>query len=275
MRHGWLFSDPWVEESVDDAHDAELDMQEQAARIQELRTKAIMEIWSAHGLEGAFALLVDCEPRVVGYYTAFCTADRDVAIDVLRTCLSNEASSNVQLDEFLRGFIGYFDDGARSALIAWPLPRPPRSIRPVRLYTCAPFCERTWRLLDGQEPRVRDRYWRAVPPTRREFEESEVQEIVDRFLEVGRSRDAFFAVQFDWNKVETSRLKRLLMALQVEFAGSFGVDFYRLSEALESLDGRPGVTPDEMTQLEFAFVEALDPLRSRQARHSQYRTEAR
>ena len=109
-------------------------------------------------------------------------------------------------------------------------------------------------MLDEQEPQVRNRYWRAVPPTREEFEESEVQEIVDRFLEVGRSRDAFSAVQFYWDKVETSRLKRLLMALQTEFADDFGVDFYRLSEALESLDGRPGVTPDEMTQLEFAFV---------------------
>ena len=259
VRHGWLFSDAWVEESVDDAHDAELDTQEQAARIRELRTKAMMEIWSARGCEGALAMLSECEPWVVGYYSANCAADRDEETEVLRECLSNKAVSKARLDEFLRGFIGYFDNGARSALIT-TLAETTTADQTVRLYTCAPFRERTWRLLDGQKPQVRNRYWRAVPPTRDEFEESEVQEIVDRFLEVGRSRDAFSAVQFYWDKVETSRLKRLLMALQAEFAGDFGVDFYRLSEALQSLDGRPGVTPDEMTQLEFAFVEALDPL---------------
>ena len=107
---------------------------------------------------------------------------------------------------------------------------------------------------------MRGRYWRSVHPTMEKYSESEIVEIIDRLLEVERPRDAFSAVQFDWNKVETSRLTRLLMAMQTEFSGNFEVDFHRLSEALESLDGRPGVTADEMTQLEFTFVEALDPL---------------
>ena len=52
VRHAWLFDDAWVEESVDDAHDEQLDFQKQAERIHELRTKAMMEIWSARGPEG-------------------------------------------------------------------------------------------------------------------------------------------------------------------------------------------------------------------------------
>ena len=106
---------------------------------------------------------------------------------------------------------------------------------------------------------MRDRYWRSVHPAMTKFNESELVEIIDRLLEVDRPADAFSAVQFDWDRIETSRLKRLLMALQAEFAGNFAVDFHGLSLALESLDGRPGVTTDEMAQLEFAFIEALDP----------------
>ena len=43
-----------------------------------------------------------------------------------------------------------------------------------------------------------------------------------------------------------------------EPAGDFEIEPYSLSEALRSLDGRTGVTLDEMAQLEFAFIKALE-----------------
>ena len=74
-------------------------------------------------------------------------------------------------------------------------------------------------------------------------------------------REAFSAVRFDWGKVETSRLKRLLRALMEvnqEPDGQFRIEPWRLSKALDSLEGRPGVTADELAQLEFGFIQALD-----------------
>ena len=79
-----------------------------------------------------------------------------------------------------------------------------------------------------------------------------------------RPRAAFFAVRFDWDKVETSRLKRLLNAIatvDTEPAGQYEIDAYYLSKALDALGGRPGVTGDEMAQLEFACSDALLSLR--------------
>ena len=258
MRHAWIFAHAWVGELVDDADDEPLDSWKLATLSHELRSKAMMEIWAARGLEGALALLADCDARAVGNYTACCAADEDRETDVLRTCLANDACSDAQLDEFIRGFLGRFEEGARSALIS-TLAETVTSDQTVRLFACAPFREETWRLLDGQDQSVRDRYWRTVHPAMTMFNESEIQEIIDRLLEVERPKDAFSAVQFDWSKVETSRLKRLLLALQAEFAGNCEVDFHGLSLALESLNRRPGVSTDEMAQLEFAFVEALDP----------------
>ena len=258
MRHAWIFSDAWVGELVDDADDEPLDSQKLAKLSHELRSKAMMEIWSARGLEGALALLADCDAWVVGYYTACCAADGDGETKVLRTCLANDAGSDAQLDKFIRGFLGYFDESARSVLIS-TLAETATSDQNVRLFVCAPFREQTWRLLDRQDRQVRDRYWRTVHPAMTEFSQSELVEIIDRLLEVERPRDAFSAVRFDWDKVETSRLKRLLMAIQAELTGNCEVDFHSVSLALESLSGRPGVTTDEMAQLEFAFVEALDP----------------
>ena len=257
MRHAWIFADAWVGELVDDADDEPLNAQKLAELSRELRSKAMMEIWSARGLEGALALLADCDAWVVGYYTARCATDGDGETEVLRTCLANAAGSDVQLDRFVRGFIGYFDENARSTLIS-TLAETATADQNVRLFGCAPFREQTWRLLARQDRQVRDRYWRTVNPVMAEFKEPEIQEIIDRLLEVERPKDAFSAVQFDWNKVETSRLKRLLMAMQAEFAGNYEVDFHSVSLALESLNRRPGVTTDEMAQLEFAFVEALD-----------------
>ncbi len=41
------------------------------------------------------------------------------------------------------------------------------------------------------------------------------------------------------------------------------IETWNLSKALDSLDGRSGVTVDEMAQLEFAFIEGLEYSRHR------------
>src|SRR3990172_3286650 len=85
--------------------------------------------------------------------------------------------------------------------------------------------------------------------------------MIDRLLEVRRPRAAFHAAQMDFMDVETSRLKRLLRdvaTVNADPAGHFKLDRYHISEALNSLDGRPGVTRDEMAQLEFLYINVPD-----------------
>ena len=108
----------------------------------------------------------------------------------------------------------------------------------VRLFRCAPFGERTWRLLDTHAEAVRNQYWRNVVPGITRFTEAETTELIDRLLESDRPRAAFFAVHIDWVKVETSRLKRLLRAVATvdgEPADHFKIEAYNISEALKSL----------------------------------------
>jgi hypothetical protein len=65
----------------------------------------------------------------------------------------------------------------------------------------------------------------------------------------------------DWTRIETSRLKRLLFAAassRSEAEAALQLDSYSISAALESLDGRAGVTADEMAQLEFMYISALE-----------------
>jgi len=82
-----------------------------------------------------------------------------------------------------------------------------------------------------------------------------------RLLEARRPRAAFQAVHFALKEVETSHLKRLLHEIgtcDFEPAGTYQLDAYYISSALNILQEGSGVTPDEMARLEFQFIRALD-----------------
>ena len=259
-RHTWLFANAWVEESADEPGDDIPDFEKQRQRIHELRTEAIDEIHTVHGLDGVFALLANGDGWTVGRYAVGLGADQPWATDVLCICLSRK--SHEKLDNFMRGFLESVDERMRPTLIS-TVAETATFDENVRLFRCAPFCRQTWDILNRKAKTVRDEYWRTVFPITpgSEFTESETSEFIDRLLEAKRPRAAFFAVRFDWKRVETSRLKRLLWKIghvNAEPVGEFRIESHSLSEALDSLAGRPGVTVSEMARLELAYVEALD-----------------
>lgn len=257
-RHGWLFAAVSVDVSVAEDRDGHIDWEAKEKRIHELRSAAMADIWSSRGAEGAFALLADSDGWTVGCHVAGCAVDRGAATDVLRSALSNQADAVGKIDAFMRGFFWSVDKPTCSALISI-LAETCGGDQILRLFTCAPFRSQTWRLLDLQIRDVIDQYWRVVDPRRAQFSEAEVAEVVDNLLEAGRPQEAFDAVQVDWAKVETSRLKRLLTDLgSVRTGRGDDMENYYLSKGLDSLGGRPGVTMDEMARLEFAHIEALD-----------------
>ena len=265
-RHAWLFAAAWVEYSADERDEADLAFEKREERIDGLRTEATREIWSARGFHGVLALLSDGDGWTVGRYVSRCAADPQAAKEVLQTCLSTEAESAEKLDAFMQGFLSCLDENIRSTVVS-TLTETAAVDQIVRLFKCAPFRDRTWRLLDRQDGHVRDRYWQTVLPALARFTESETTELIDRLLAAGRPAAAFSAVEFDWVKVETSRLKRLLADVigkhseAEESEDHFKIESWHLSAALDSLDGRPGVTVDEMAQLEFSCIDALLSLR--------------
>lgn len=259
LRNAWLFAQRRVEISADEASDGNIDWEAQEKRIHALRMAAMGEIWSVSGLDGALALLADCDAWTIGRYAAGCAVDQQEAADVLQAYLAIKTDPDEKIDDFMHGFLWFVDENTWPALLS-TLAETCSADQSVRLFNCFPFRSQTWRLLDQQDRCVRDRYWRAVVPCSAQFTESEIAEIIDRLLEAGRPRAAFFSVAFDWNKVETSRLRRLLTAVasvRTEPDDHFKVGPSDLSEALDSLGGRPGVTVDEMARLEFAYIGAL------------------
>ena len=225
------------------------------------------------GIDGALSLLPELPEKAawdVGHYAASFASDTRSAMDALRRCLATDESKGIDVDGFMGGFIRSLKDDVRTHVLSSSVEIVSRD-EIVRLFRCAPFGEQTWRLLASRAREVRDQYWSTVTPGFVQPAVPETNELIDRLLEADRPRAAFSIVRFDWEKVDTSRLKRLLVAVatvdsepvsnlptnDTELADHYRIDSYGISEALGSLAKRPDVTIDEMAHLEFMFIEAL------------------
>ena len=259
-RHAWLFASEWIKFSRRELDGEDLDYSKRVDRIDELRIAAMAEIWAERGFDGAVALLAETDAaHVVGRYVAPCATRQNMAADVLGICLSDNSDLGQQLDSFMQGFMWAIDVSERETLLL-EVAGTATTDQKLRLFKCAPFGNQTWRLLDHQSQDVRDAYWREVPPRWNQHSESELNELIDRLIEVKRPWPAFHTVSLSWEKIETSRLKRLLTAVAttVNADDTMAPDAFDISRALNELNVRPGVTQAEMALLEFTFIGALD-----------------
>jgi hypothetical protein len=227
-----------------------------------LSVGALQEIWTEKGFVGIQALAaISGTPMTIGWHLADGVVDEAGSAEFLTRCLAVDDPTLVsRMDELVAGFLRKVAPELRLGLtrtLAGALP-PDQT---CRLLKVSPFERDTWLLVDSQEPHIREQYWRDADPGWLHLGSPHLNEAIDRLLEARRSRAAFQAVHSAFENVETSRLKRLLDqvgACDLEPAGTYRLDPHYISSALSILDGRPGVTRDEMARLEFLFIRALD-----------------
>jgi hypothetical protein len=261
VRNAWLFAKDWVEESAEEIANDDYDYLKRGERIDAARRSAMAEIWSSKSFDGVEELLVGSEaPRTVGQYAAGAIIDPSTARAFARACLELKSDSGRKGDACLEGFLFALGPDVRASVLSAIL-NGADHITAARLLRCAPFMGETWALADQQGAEVAELYWNEVSPWWRGHSDEDRLRMIDRLLAIGRPRAAFFAVHLDWDKVETSRLKRLLQDVATvgnEDDKCYRLDAHDLSQALTSLDGRPGVTETEMAHLEFLYLRALD-----------------
>ncbi len=261
IRHRWLFADHWVQESADEIEEEHFDHRERDKRIDRLRQEAITEIWTERGFEGIKELLTGSDAAsTVGRYTASCITVVKAQVDFIRRCLSLGGDLQSKAEWCLEGFLLAIGDDSRAGVLQ-AAAKGLRAKNRTRLFVCAPFQASTWRLLDGYGEEINAGYWKDVFPSWGRHTPAELNELIDRLLEFRRPRAAFQTVRMDFKDIETSRLKRLLrdvVTVNAEPVDHFKLERYYISKALDSLDGRAGVTRDEMAQLEFLYIDALD-----------------
>ena len=260
-KHVWLFAHEGVDPSTDDTQDENLDYSQTEERRNQLRTVAMKEIWQENGFEGVRSLL-SCSgaPNAVGRSLEPCIKDSQIRTDLLRKCLSITGEMERNFDDCIKGFLLSCTDEVRDAVLSSVVEGVDMD-QAVRLFFCAPFKQDTWRMLDRYGKGTQDQYWRKVIPDWGQYNKSELIEIIDRLLESKRPLAAFSTVSFDWKKIETSRLKRLLFSIATvseEPVDQYKLEPYYISEALRSLDSRTDVSLHEMAHLEFIFIEGIE-----------------
>lgn len=259
-RYAWLFADQWVVESSDEIEDENFDFTSYERKINRLRRDAIKDIWNNYGFEGIKLLLKDSNAAsVIGQYITPFFMEVQAQIKFIQQLLLLNEIYQVKADGCLRGFLLGLIDNQRIKLLQLAIEE--MSINDYeRLLLNAPFHKSTWSLLDDNEV-LHTAYWKKVFPSWGQHTPDDYNEIVSCLFKVQRPHAAFFAVHMNYNHVDTSLLKRLLFdvgaTLNVEPLGQFKLKSYHISKALSSLEGRLGVTVDEMAQLEFIFIEAL------------------
>jgi addiction module HigA family antidote len=262
-RYEWLFRTHWVTQSSDEFEDEQFDYERREQRVRNERVAVLQQIWSEKGLDGLQALIAKSGAEsTIGWHMAEAVVKAPETAGFLKQCLALVESSVVpaKMDEVVRAFLSQIDPARRELITKDLIAELPAS-GGCRLLKCSPFQRDTWVHVDAQEPEVRAQYWRDVYPgcLRQDF--PDINEAVDRLLDAGRPRAAFSAVRFVVKEVETTRLRRLLREIATnasEPAGTYRIEEHHLSSALDALQERPGVTRDEMAQLEFLFISALE-----------------
>ena len=262
-RNAWLFKSNWVELPPDDAEIGEFDYQKHSQRVHELRLKALREIWEARGFNGIVAMLNQGEEtsQLVGDMIARILSGNKDTAEFVEQCFHAVASDNAfRYKSCLAGFLS----NAESDYIATLVEKFKHDTDGLlTLLLCLPYEKATWRWLDGKTATLCDSYWRNVEPRilPDRHTEEEVNRSIDELLAVNRVGIAFTSVCLMWDKVETSRLKKLLGALITVTTEEFPLNSmttHYLSKAFDELDNRSGVSVVEKSRLEFAYLPLLD-----------------
>ena len=254
IRHARLFSSVWNEWSFDDPEYEDMDDEERNKNIRERQIEVLSDIWRERGFSGVDALLDRSEPGIVGEIVAELLAEKSERIEFVRSCLrAVSQGSKTKYEKCLKGFFGgkgavfierFFSGGGSYS-----------QDELLFLYLCLPFRAETWRRIDAESEELKNSYWRTVAPGW-SYEKDRINELADRLLEAERPWVAFQVVCMDWEKVETSRLIRLLCALPAETSEIRSV--HEISKPFEELDKRHGVASEEKARLESLYFSLLE-----------------
>ncbi len=269
IYHKWLFAQQWVEESLEELEGEDFDHQKHSERIGKLRREALREIWAKSGFEGIKALCASGNAAgAIGWHLADGVIPGADVANFLHQVVTGRFGHELdaRLDNCIGGFLRKLDESERQTIMSSLIDRlvceeGDASDSVARLCRCAPFGRGTWAHVDLLPGTLRKRYWQQVQPGWAHFDDAELNHLIDELLAENRPRAAFSVAHLEWKSVETPRLIRLLREVAsngAEPPGHYQVDAHDIASAFESLEKRTDVSRDELAQLEFTFVKALE-----------------
>jgi len=266
-RHQWLFAQDWVNESLEELESEEFDVQKHEEKVRNQRKHALQEVLHKAGYDGILQL---CESGETSFAIGWLLGDiikGPNAIDFACKLASELTTrSPTKIDLCLYGFLRQFQDEPRGALIRALLDRfggeGERGTRKtIRVLSAAPFRQTTWVYVEALSPDLQRHYWAEVMPQWDRQTDSELRGVIDQLLAVERPRAALNVVHMNWEAIDTPRFVRLLREVATSSAepkGHYRTSSHEISRALDILDKRSDISRDELAQLEFIYLQALD-----------------
>ncbi len=261
IGHAWLFENHWLAYSYQELQEGPIEHLERDAKVESARRAALSEIWQMNGAVGVKSLVETANsPFTVGSTLACLKNALDLEALLLQLLDEKDPVKASNIDEAIRGLLARLNPQERLPLIDGLIHRSPTdAIR--RILRSSPFGRETWKRVASRGAAVEQQYWREIHPGRLGDDRAELNDAVDCLLAARRPRAAFYCVEFALEHVETSRLRRIVYEVRTvneEEPGTYLVEAYHLSQALDILQTREDISEEEMASLEFLHVDALE-----------------
>jgi len=259
-NYAWLFKRHWVDD-IASSFGEDLDPRKQMERTKVLRLEAIDAVYSSLGNEGIIELVSESEsPGIIG-------------------SLLNEVLSDRQKKEFITHFFNdsdFVSDMSKSSIKIEIVASTLNSIKPalwdvvtsslmaidnsiaLKVLMLSPLNQLTWQKVN-QTPEIRESYWLNVAIGHGRQSTESLNFLVDGLLEFNRPIAAFNSIRFNFEHVETSRLLRCLKSIlsKTDRGNDGKISPSDISDAIEELYTRSGMSKTEYASLEYSFVRAL------------------
>ncbi len=251
-RHQRLFS-----ERDFDLYEDKGNYEEQRKKLEDRRQKAVTEVFMAGSVEAVleFAKAVE-SPWRVGVAFGLIAA-RDVEKRILPALLESEIKP---LAQFAGGFVwGMF----RGQGWQWVDDIDTSQWKPSqigRFLAYLPFNPDTWKraallLQEDESP-----YWSKTNANPNEAEGG-LEQAVDRLIQHDRPHEAIRCLErlrYDNQPLDSQQVVRVLQAVLHSSEDAYAMDVYAIVEVIKALQDDPGTNPNDLFQVEWAFLPLLD-----------------
>jgi hypothetical protein len=230
---------------------------EQRKKLEEQRQKAVNEVFAVGGVEAVLEFAKSVEtPWRVGNAFGVCAVN-DVDEEILPTLLETETKS---LAQFAGGFIWgkFWVKGwiwvDQIKMSNWSLSQIGQFLAYLPFTTNA--WERAARLLGDDQ----SQYWLKANANPYQAE-NDLEAAIDRLVEYGRANAAVECLErmlYDKRALDSQRVVRVLRAVLNSQGSARSMDVHAVAQIIKGLQDDPHTNPDDLFQIEWAFLPLLD-----------------
>lgn len=233
--------------------------EEQRQKLEERRRQAIEDILAYGGMDSVIRFAESVEsPLYVGHSLGV-IAEAKIDATILPAFLEAE---NKKLAQFASGYAG-----SRQYSHGWAwvdgLDKSDWSVTQIgQLLSYMPFTEEAWNravVWLGQSERE---YWGRTSASANPYHtDGDIGTAIDKLIEYGRPHAAInclYRMPHDKQPLDKSRSVKALLAAVSSAEPSYAMDAYHIVEIIKALQDDPGTDPDDLFQVEWAYLPLLD-----------------